>query len=176
MSRNSIDDLGERFENNPIGCTFVGLLVLAVVGGLISFLFWGGSVLFSDFFGAGNAQKQINSVDNRLGQYDHFFQLDKDIRSQAQAAALAQKQLDAFNKTNPPSPSEGFQISEQRTNLQNQVLGPEQLCQTNVATYNNDAVKYTAAKFKDANLPASFDASACTDPSKLPASANPNAN
>lgn len=172
MSRNSIDDLGERFENNPIGCTFVGVLVVALVGLAI----WGVSVVASPFFGAAEAHKQINSVTNRIGQNDAFFQLDKDIRSQAENAALAQKQLDAFNKTNPPAPGEGFQISEQRTNLSNAVTGSQQLCVQNVNEYNNKSVNYTAADFKAVNLPASFSADVCTDPSKLPPSANPASN
>lgn len=166
MSRRNMSEVAaDTAEDNPLKFLIIVILIIAAVGLAI----WGISVVAAPFFGAAEAHRQVNSATNQIGKNDHFFQLDKDIHSQAQSAQIAQAQLDAFNKTNPPSGTEGFQISEQRTNLQNQVLGPQQLCLQNVKEYNNDAVNFTSAAFRDANLPASFDAGACTDPSKLPA-------
>jgi hypothetical protein len=173
MSRRNMSEVAaDSLDENPLKFILGLILIFAAVG----FAIWGISVVASPFFGAAEAHKQINSATNRIGQNDAFFQLDKDIRSQAQNAALAQKQLDAFNKTNPPAPGEGFQISEQRTNLSNAVTGSQQLCVQNVNEYNNKSVNYTAADFKAVNLPASFSPDVCTDPSKLPPSANPAAN
>jgi hypothetical protein len=147
--------------------------VLAAVGGflvvcLIGFGSWAASVALSPLFGAGNAVKKVMDSDNMLGQYQHFLSLDKDIRSEAQNAQAAQKQLDDFNKQYPPSAAEAFQITQQRGNLQAQVSGPQQLCATNVAQYNNDAKAYTSTLFKDNRLPESFDVAVCTNPSLLP--------
>lgn len=147
--------------------------VLAVVGGVLAVLLlsgitWAGSVLLAPVFGFGDAVKKTVTGTNILDQYEHFLTLDKDIRGEAQAAQLAQQKLDAFNKQYPPSPSESFTISEQRTNLQSDVTGPQQICMTNVAEYNNEAKAYTRTAFKDNRLPDSFDPAACTDPTKLP--------
>lgn len=147
--------------------------ILAVVA-LIVLLFgsWLGSVMLSPVFGAGNAVKKVMSSDNMLGQYDHFMALDKDIRSQSEAAQQAQSTLDLFNKTYPPSSTESFQVTQQRSNLQADVSGPQQLCLQNVNKYDNDAKALTSTLFKDNRLPESFDPASCTNPAKLPPSIN----
>ena len=150
---------------HPVRWAVIAAILLFVVLPLGT---WAGSVILSPVFGAGNAVKKVMAPDNMLGQYQHFLALDKDIRSEAQNAQAAQKQLDAYNKQYPPNPDESFAVTQQRNNLQSQVSGPQQLCATNVAQYNNDAKAITSTLFKDNRLPASFDAAVCTDPTLLP--------
>lgn len=163
MSRQDVKD-GAKF----IGSAFSIILGIGLFFLLIGAIFWGISVATSDIKGQGDAQMQINSGTNRIGQYTHFWTLDKDIRSQAQNAATAKQQLDDFNKAMPISKDEPFNISEQRTSLQNNYNGPLQLCRANVAQYNNDSKAYTSAKFKDSQLPWSYDPAACESPTNLP--------
>lgn len=145
----------------------IALMVIIAVG-LLSGLIYAFTSVTSDARGKVDAQNKINSGTNRIEQYDHFFTLDGDIRTQAQNAALAKSQLDDFNKTTPPSSQESPQISEQRANLQSTYTGLVQLCTANVNQYNNDAASYTKAKFLDSALPWDYSTTVCTDPSKLP--------
>lgn len=166
-------------ENRPIrsgfkifGLGWLGVLFLIAAVGAIGAMIWGFNVVISDAKGRGDAQMQINSGTNRIEQYDHFFKLDGDIRSQAQNAVNAKAALDAFNKTTPVTANEAFNISEQRNNLQATYTGLVQICTNNVATYNNDAASsYTKAKFLDSALPFSFEPAACSNLSLLPPAA-----
>lgn len=146
------------------GILTIVLVTVAVIGGAV----WGFGVLTSDLKGQGDATRQINSGTNRIGQYEHFFQLDANIRTQAKLSAAAQKDLDTFNKQFPPSSTEGFQITEQRGNLTRNVTGPRQLCVDNVNKYNNESKEYTKSKFVDSRLPWDFNTDACSDPAQLP--------
>jgi hypothetical protein len=151
-----------------IGAGWLLVIILGVLALVTGAIFWGIGVATSDLKGQGDAIKQINSGTNRIEQYTHFWTLDKDIRSQAQNVATAKQQLADFNKAMPISKDEPFNISEQRTSLQNNYNGPLQLCRANVAQYNNDSKAYTSAKFKDSQLPWSYDPTACDSPTNLP--------
>lgn len=164
MSRQDVKD-GAKILGGGFGLVLVFVLGFMAIGAVV----WGISVATSDVRGQGDATKQINSGTNRIDQYTHFWTLDKDIRSQAQNIATAKQQLDDFNKAMPISKDEPFNISEQRTSLQNNYNGPLQLCRANVAQYNNDSKAYTSAKFKDSQLPWSYDPTACDSPTNLPA-------
>jgi hypothetical protein len=163
MSRQDVKD-GAKILGGGFGTILAVILGFMAVGAVI----WGISVATSDIRGQGDAQMQINSGTNRIDQYTHFWTLDKDIRSQSQNVATAKQQLDDFNKAMPISKDEPFNISEQRTSLQNNYNGPLQLCRANVAQYNNDSKAYTSAKFKDSQLPWGYDPTACDSPISLP--------
>jgi|GEM_PF-5280756 hypothetical protein len=137
-------------------------VVLAAI--LAGWGIWAITVLASPVTGKAEAYKQINGANNQLAQYDHFFALDADIKSQATNAAAAKALLDQFNKQYPPSPSESFSITEQRANLQSNATGLTQLCTQNVNQYNNDAASYTKGQFLDSKLPWNESPSACIDP------------
>lgn len=168
MSRQDVKD-GAKVLGGGFLITLVIVLGAILIGGII----WGISVATSDVRGQGDAVRQINSGTNRIEQYDHFFKLDADIRSQAQNAANAKAQLDAFNKTTPPSSTESFSITESRNNLQSAYTGMTQICVSNVNKYNNDSASYTMAKFKDSGLPWNYNTNVCTNPDSLPAAPQP---
>lgn len=140
---------------------FVGIVVVSV--GI-----WATTAALSPVTGKVEAYKQINSANNQLAQYDHFFTLDGDIRSQAANATAAKVQVDTYNKQYPPSPTESFSVTEQRNNLQANATGLLQICTSNVNQYNNDAASYTKGQFMDSKLPWNYSAAVCTDPSLLP--------
>jgi cytoskeletal protein RodZ len=144
-----------------------------IIAGVIALILFGigiwiVTVIASPITGKAEAYKQINSANNQLAQYDHFFALDADIKSQATNAAAAKSAVDQFNKQYPPSPSESFSVTEQRNNLQANATGLVQLCTQNVNQYNNDAASYTKGQFQDSKLPWNENPAACTDPSLLP--------
>jgi hypothetical protein len=175
MARNW-DDREDRFEAHPvresakgISLTWVVSMVAMALVLVTAGILWGLGVFTADAKGRGDAYKQIHSGTNRIAQYDRFFQLDADIRTYAEQAAAAKQKLDEFNKQYPPSSTEAFNVSEMRTNLQNNQSGPEQLCRTDVNDYNNaSAATYTQGQFKASSLPWNYDVAVCTDPSKLP--------
>lgn len=151
-----------RFAVHPF---WSGILILLLVL-VLAFVAWIASLAMAPVLGFGGAVKQVFSSDNMLGQYDHFLKLDGDIRAEANQAAANQKALDTFNKSNPPGGS--WTIEQQRQSLAAAVSGPVNVCLSNVAQYNNDARALTKEAFKDHNLPDSFPAAACTDPTQLP--------
>jgi hypothetical protein len=163
MSRQDVKD-GAKILGGGFGILLLVILGFMAIGAVI----WGVSVATSDVRGQGDAQMQINSGTNRIDQYTHFWTLDKDIRAESANIATAKQQLADFNKSMPISKDEPFNISEQRTSLQNNYNGPLQLCRANVAQYNNDSKAYTSAKFKDSQLPWSYDPSVCDNPAALP--------
>ena len=146
-----------------------GLLAVVVFGAL-GWLVWGMTVATSDIKGRGDQTIQINSAANRTFQYEHFLQLDGDIRAQAQTADAARKTLAAFEATHPASANENFALTQTRTQMQQDATGAEQICRSNVAEYNNESNSVLRQKFVDARLPVSFPSAVCTDVAQLPPS------
>jgi hypothetical protein len=128
---------------------------------LIPFVIWGIGVIMSPVVGQGEQYKRINSEENRTFQYQHFFDLNATIHSQAENLKTAKMADAAFEKQYPPSPTEAPNITELRGQKQANVAGIQQLCVANVQKYNNDAQEFTRNQFLDRQLPASLSIDIC---------------
>lgn len=160
------------YDNNdgPRLSTVIAIALGVCIG--LPLVGWGVSVLVSDIYGRGEQQKEINESTNRTFQYQHFFELDGTIRTQAINVGQARKEVAEFNAKYPASATETFNISEMRSQKEANLSGLLQLCQQNVQQYNNDAQQFTRNKFLSNKLPVSFSSAACTDPANLPQSAS----
>jgi len=145
-----------------------GLLAVVVIGAL-SWLVWGMTVATSDIKGRGDQQIQINSATNRTFQYEHFLQLDGDIRSQAQAADTARKALATFEARHAAG-SGNYADSQLEGQMMQDATGAEQICRNSVNTYNNESQSVLRQKFVDSRLPVSFPSTVCSDVNQLPPS------
>jgi hypothetical protein len=166
------DDNFPSMKDQTVGAgraIFIGLLVIAVCA-VLGWVVWGMTVATSDIKGRGDQQIQNNSAVNRTFQYEHFLQLDGTIRSQAQIADAARAKVAHFEKTHPNAADDSFNVGQERSQIDQDATGAEQICQTNVAQYNNEAQSFLRAKFVDSRLPASFPSTVCTDVSTLPPS------
>lgn len=148
------------------------IVAIVVACILLPFVLWAGSVALSDVFGRGEQIKNINDATNRTFVYQHFFDLDATIRTQAYQADAARKALEKFEKQYPVTANEPFNISELRSQKEQTVTALEQQCVANVEKYNNDAQQFTQDKFLSNKLPVSFDPKVATDPTLLPPSAS----
>lgn len=145
------------------GWAAVVSVVVAIVA-LAAGIWWFG-VATSGVHGRGEQKKQVNNSVNRTQWYTHFFDLKTAYDSQVQAARLAQRMLDDFNKDNPPgSPDPLGQNAQTRAQYRTDLTGARQQCVTTANTYNNDSLKTrVGAQFKASGLPESLDPKACED-------------
>ena len=159
------DELADMPPRRVFKIVIITIIVLAIVIPLLS---WGWSVLTAPVVGKGEQWKQIHDATNITFQYEHFFTLDADIRSQLRNLESARQEAAAFDKQYAPSATESFTISEQRGQKQANVTGLRQILQQNIATYNNDARTYTKARFLDAKLPDYWNPSVVDDATLVP--------
>lgn len=155
-------DTGYHFRPIAWGCaTLAGIAVLALAGWGI----WGLGVATSGVHGRGEQIKQVNSSVNRTQWYHHFFDLKTAYNTQVAAVGLARKQLDQFNKDNPPGTADPIgQIAQLRAQDQTNLTGVQQQCVNSANAYNNDTQKtLVGAQFKAAGLPDTLDANACKE-------------
>jgi hypothetical protein len=139
---------------------FIG--IGALIGLIIVWwVLWAFSVAVSPVIGQGEQYKQINSSTNRTFQYQHFFDLNATIHTQAQNLKVAKQESKDFDKQYPPSSQEPFSITEIRGQKQANVTGLHQICISNVQKYNNDAQEFTRNIFLDKQLPSNINPSIC---------------
>lgn len=117
----------------------IGIVLVCV---LISGVFWGASVLFSDAAGRGNAIRAKNDAVNRIGKQELFEELWADIKAYDRQIGEAQTSLDA-----DPSSTHWQTV---RTGLVNQCIDAS-------AQYDAEARKYTARDFRAVDLPPQID-------------------
>jgi len=99
---------------------------------------WGFKVITSDIKGKGDATRQINSADNRIGIQEHFHTLMADITKSDRALDIA-----AADKA--ANPGDDFYATN--------YSGMVKHCIDVVEQYNADAQKITKSKWLDPNLP-----------------------
>lgn len=117
----------------------VGFSVIVAVGlGM-----WAAGVALAPVFGKGEAFKQQQRSTNRIASQERFEDLSADISVAGDRIAA----LDAAAKAAPDDHTARVNATGART-----------YCLELVARYNADARKYTAAQFRAADLPSSFDA------------------
>jgi hypothetical protein len=131
-----------RFYDSTEDRFYMGRVVAAVILGLI--VLWaiaaatfGLGVATAGIYGRGQQIRQVNSAENRTFQYNHFFNLNADVKSEVQQINTT---VAAVNGTTDAT---------EHSRLNAVLLGLE-----NTNQYNADAAKVTTgALFRDNNLP-----------------------
>lgn len=156
------EETGYHFRPVMWGCSVVAVIALLAAGG---WAIWAFGVASSGVHGRGEQVKQVNSATNRTQWYHHFFDLKTAYDSQVQAVQIAKKQLDQFNKDNPPGGADPVgQIAQTRSQDETNLTGAQQQCINSATAYNNDSLKtLVGAQFKSAGLPDSLDVNACKE-------------
>lgn len=97
------------FEDRPVRTTFLGMTLgwaLASIGTLLVIatvaIVWSLGVFSSGAYGHGEQVKQVNSGQNRIASYNHFFDLKASYESQLKTVRIAKQTLNDFTKANPP--------------------------------------------------------------------------
>jgi hypothetical protein len=155
-------DTGYHFRPLAWGCATLAVIAAIVVA---AWAIWGLGVFTSGVHGRGEQIKQVNNSVNRTQWYHHFFDLKTAYDTQVQAVGLARKQLDDFNKANPPGTADPIgQLAQLRAQDQTNLTGVQQQCINSANAYNNDTQKtVVGAQFKAAGLPDTLDANACKE-------------
>jgi hypothetical protein len=117
-----------------VGISLAIFGVLAVLGIAV----WGFKVATSDIKGSGDATRQINSADNRIGSQEHFHTLMADILKSDRALDIAAADKAAH-------PGDDFYATN--------YSGMVKHCIDVVEQYNADAQKVSKSKWLDPNLP-----------------------
>ena len=145
----------------------IGLLILGAVAAIsaVSAVVWGVNAALAPAVGRVNQRVIINNPLNQIAQYQRFFTLDADIKTEQTQIRNAVTQLAAFDKDNPPGTADPTgQITQVRAQLQSAITGAAAICTDNVNKYNAAAQQYTTVNIQDKNLPATESLSTCEVP------------
>ncbi len=161
----SADGWAEDFEHKPLITGFKVVLWVVVLGILVTALLWGTGVVTAPWKGKGDAYIQKNSADNWVAAQRTFHQEDNDYTADLGKIRDAKAALATFETGAKPDPNSiaAFQWQQQDTNLRTDLTGLEQGCQQVAANYATDAQSYLTESFRDAGLPATLDAAACSN-------------
>ena len=120
----------------------VGYLAILVAVLVVGALLWGVKVVTSDVRGQGNAVRQKNDANNRIGAQARFEDLYADIQA-------ADRRLDVLAQQAKANPRDNVA----RTNY----AGAVNYCIDVVSDYNAEARKYLARDFRSFDLPSQID-------------------
>lgn len=164
----SVEDWGDRLEDHPVktGWQLAFLTVggIVLIGVIVMAALWGFGVVTAPWVGKGDAYQQKNSAQNWVSAQKEFHQDQNDVTSDQANIAAAKKSLSDWQKANPaPSndPIAYTQWSQQETNYQTAIVGPQQACRNSVQDYNTASESYLTEDWKDAGLPTTLDTSLC---------------
>ncbi len=119
------------------------LLATQIIMGVV----WGFDRLWTYYFGAEiqgkvEAEKQIESAPNRISEYEYFHDLCRSVRSKERKI---QNALSRLEKT---------ESQDTRERIMQNINGLRNMRAETISKYNSQSSKdYTAARFKDSNLP-----------------------
>jgi hypothetical protein len=140
---------------------WVWLLIAAVL--LAPSIAWGIHVATSDTRGAGDVAIERNSAENRVRAQAFFEEAYQDVVKYDAQIGDAQKAYDDYVASTPRPSSEDLvaaQLYSERLNSRQTALtGLQQQCQNTVASYNAEARKTLADKWRSADLPYQIDGS-----------------
>lgn len=137
---------------HPVRWALYALATLLVVV-LISAGAWGIKVAISGIKGAGDTERRVNEVDNRIGSQEHFEQLYADIQTYDAQLDTAKANWDAAAH----EPSDPGQAVQEADRLRSVYTGIQNLCINARNTYDADARKVSKARFRAADLPDQID-------------------
>lgn len=160
----SADGWVSDFEDKPLITVFKVVFWLVVLGVLVTVLLWGTGVVTAPWKGQGDAYIQKNSADNWVAAQRTFHQENNDYTAdlvKISDAKAARARFEAGPKPDPNTIS-GFQWQQQDSNLNTDLSGLRLACQQVAANYTTDAQSYLTESFRDAGLPATLDAAACS--------------
>jgi hypothetical protein len=134
-------------QRNDKGFNEIGAVVLTVLALIaIPLAIWAASVAAAPLFGKGEAFKQKESAVNRVFAQGYFQTTAKEIKA-------TQAKINQLAATKPRS-------LEQEVRYE----GLRSYCAGLIGDYNAKSETYTTQQFKDASLPASFDAATDCEP------------
>lgn len=133
------------------------IVTLAVVGVLALIVLpigiWLINSAVSPVVGQVNVHRHINSAQNQQFQYEHFFALYGDIKTDTTNIQTSEAQLKSFEATVKGQADPFGQNTQTIAQDQSTVTGLEQQCTSLVNEYNNNAQEYTKAPFLSNSLP-----------------------
>ena len=131
-----------RDSAEGIGLAFIGTVVVIVLALIIGAGLWAFGVFTSGIKGAGDEQKQQNSVTNRVYWQNEFNNLDQNIQTYAAQIVTARAAATAH-------PGDTFYAQN--------LTGLVQECDIAVGQYNADTAKPIASPWLPAGLPTTID-------------------
>lgn len=160
----SADGWAEDFEDRPLITGAKALLWVAAIGVLVLAALWGFGVVTAPWKGKGDAYIQKNSAANWVAAQRTFHQEDNDYTTDLVKIGDAKATLAQFEAGAKPDPNSiaAFQWQQQDTNLRTDLAGLKLACEQVAANYATDAQSYLTESFRDAGLPATLDAAACS--------------
>ena len=165
----SAKDWEDRLEDHPAKTTFQ--IVFLAVGGLLVIgliatgVLWSTGVIFSGVKGKGDAVVQNNSAQNWTTAQRTFHSEYNLVEADKAKIATAKTNLDQWKAANPAPTNDPIayqQWSQQESNYQTSLIGPQQECLNTVADYNTNAKSYLTQDWRDASLPESLPTSDCS--------------
>jgi hypothetical protein len=154
----------EDFEHKPLitGAKVLFWITLIVV--VLLAALWGTGVLTAPWKGKGDAYVKQQSADNWVAAQRTFHQQNNDFTADLGKIKGARQELSQFEGGAKPDPNSisGFQWQQQDTNLRTTLTGLTQNCQQLAADYDTNAQSYLTKEFRDAGLPDTLDAAACS--------------
>lgn len=131
-----------RDATEGTGCVLMAAVATVIVAFIVGALVWALGVFSSDAKGAGDEQKQKNSVTNRVYWQNEFNSLSQNI-------ATYQAQIANAHATEVAHPGDSF--------YEQNLAGLVQECDIAVGQYNADAAKPIASPWLPDGLPTSYD-------------------
>jgi hypothetical protein len=165
MVWSSPDKIGRDFERRPVASAIKwAIIAIIVILGLVA-LVWGITTGWSYWQGRGDLVRQHNSSDNFISAQGQFTQENQDYQNFLRVnIPAAKRSLDQFNQAHPTIPGDlsGISLANQQQTLQDNLQGVEAGCAQVAGDYNAQTQNYLSRDFRNANLPPSLDAGACT--------------
>lgn len=155
-------------EKKPVATIIKAVVIATLVIVGLTALIWGLATGFSYWKGKGDAYQEKNSAQNWVAAQRAFHQESNDYTADLAKISGAAKALAAFEaKPHPDADTlSGYQWQQEDTNLTGTVTGLVASCHNLVSSYNTDAESYLTSQFRDADLPATLDDSACDSADK----------
>lgn len=160
----SAEGWSDDLEDKPVKTIFKWIGIIFGICVVLTVAVWGIGVGLSWWGGQGDAYQQKNSAQNWVSAQKEFHQDQNDVTSDQANIATAKKTLSDWQKANPAPTNDPIaytQWSQQETNYQTAVTGPQQACRNSVQDYNTASESYLTEDWKDAGLPITLDTSLC---------------
>jgi hypothetical protein len=160
----SADGWASDFQRKPGITVFKAVFWIVLLGVFVVVVLWTTGVVTAPWKGKGDAYIQKNSADNWVAAQRTFHQENNDYTADLVKIRDAKTALTQFEAGAKPHPNSiaAFQWQQQDTNLRTTLTGLEQGCEQVAANYATDAQSYLTESFRDAGLPATLDAAACS--------------
>lgn len=139
----------DNFDKRPVTSTILGIsygavvtIAIVIVVGLIGVLIWWFSVATSGIKGEGDAEKIKNAAANRIRAQEGFESRFAGIQGADRNIVIT---------------AESLRADPESVQLQTELRGQRQICNSLIGDYNAKARSFTAEDFRAADLPKEID-------------------